>query len=112
MYNPKKINALALKYVETDDDKYCEELLKELTPLVNTQLARFYEGSEDFWSDLKQDVLLIIWKRRKSLKTTKSKSLYQYLYGVIRDSLSKSNKKLFKMNKDLREVMEVDSEWV
>lgn len=115
MYQKEEVERLAKKYVETGDEQVFEELIKALEPLINVQLGKNYSSLKEFWDDLRQEVLLRIWKNRGGLFTTKSRSLYQYLYNRIRDYLSQTTdiiqgrrkKKKIKMGYD-RQNLDVD----
>ncbi len=84
MYQKEEVERLAETYVETGDEQVFETLIKALEPLINVQLGKNYSSLKEFWDDLRQEVLLRIWKNRGGLKINKSRSLYQYLYSHIR----------------------------
>jgi len=129
MYQKEEVERLAKKYVEIDSScfgLYCalkpqymsqifEALIKALEPLINVQLGKNYSSLKEFWDDLRQEVLLRIYKNRGGLSVTKSKSLYVYFYNRIRDYLSQAadivqgrrKKKKIKMGYD-RQNLDVD----
>lgn len=88
-FNSERINQLAQEYVRTSDDAVFERLmLEELEPLINVQLGRNYTSIKDFWEDMRQEMLLYLWKNRKSVKTTKSKVYYGWYWKIIRAGLN------------------------
>ena len=94
MYQKEEIEQLAKKYVETQEEEVFEALIKALEPLINVQLGKNYSSLKEFWDDLRQEVLLKLHKNRGGLSTTKSISLYQFLYQRIRRDLFRACKKL------------------
>ena len=73
MYDKEKINSLAAEYIKTGSDKVFGQLLLVLIPMIDAVLGR-HEKYEYFWEDVKQDVLVVLWKRRKQeLKPEKLK---------------------------------------
>lgn len=84
-FNSERINQLAQEYVRTSDDAVFERLmLEELKPMIRVQLGKNYTSIKDFWEDMRQEVLLYLWKNRENVKTTKSKSCYRFYYQKIR----------------------------
>jgi len=96
MYQKEEIEQLAKKYVETQEEEVFEALIKALESLINVQLGKNYSSLKQFWGDLRQEVLLKLYKNRGGLSTTRSKSLYQFLYQRIRRDLFRACKKLKK----------------
>ncbi len=96
MYQKEEVERLAEKYVETGNEQVFEALIKALRPLINVQLGKNYSSLKEFWDDLRKEVLLRISKNRGGLSTTKSKSLYQFLYQRIRRDLFRAAKKMNK----------------
>lgn len=96
MYQKKEVERLAGKYVETGNEQVFEELIKTLIPLINVQLGKNYSSLKQFWDDLRQEVLLKVWKNREGLLTIKSISLYHFFYQRIRRDLFRAAKKVKK----------------
>ena len=88
-FDVERINQLTQEYVETSDDSVFERLmLEELGPIIRVQLGKNYTSIRDFWEDMRQEVLMHLWKNRESVKTTKSKSCYRFYYQRIRHILN------------------------
>jgi len=94
MYQKEEIEQLAKKYVETQEEEVFEALIKALILLIDVQLGKNYSSLKEFWDDLRQEVLLKLWKNRGGLSTVKSTSLYQFLYRRIRRDLFRAAKKI------------------
>ena len=60
MYDKKRINKLAYRYIEADDDKIFEELIEELVNLVRP-LVRKYDKYKEYWDDLEQEIFIKLW---------------------------------------------------
>lgn len=90
MYQNQLINGLTEKYITKEDDKIFEDLLTELSILIDSQLAKKYSSMKSFWEDMKQDVLLKLWENRQGLHLVKSTNLSQYFYRRIQDWLNRS----------------------
>jgi DNA-directed RNA polymerase specialized sigma24 family protein len=109
MYQKEEVERLAGEYVETGDERVFEALIKALIPLIDVQLGKNYSSLKEFWDDLRQEVLLRVYRNRGGLRTTKSTVLYQYFYNRIRDYLfqavgilqGKRKKKKIKMGYDM-----------
>ena len=82
MYDKERINELAYKYIETDDDEVFEELIGELVHLVRP-LVRKYKKYREYWDDLEQELLLKLWQQRKSLKDSSTHQPFQHFYKRI-----------------------------
>ena len=88
-FDAERINQLAQEYVETSDDSVFERLmLEELEPMIGVQLGKNYISMKGFWEDMRQEVLLYLWKNRESVKTTKSRNCYRFYYQRIRQTLN------------------------
>ena len=96
MYKKEEVERLAGEYVETGDEQVFEALIKTLIPLINVQLGKNYSSLKEFWDDLRQEVLLKIWKNRGGLFDTKSRSFYQYYYRRVRTWLFRESMKIKK----------------
>lgn len=96
MYRVKEIEQLAQKYAKTGNDKIFEALIRALIPLIDIQSARRYPDLKEYWDDIKQEVLLKLWKNRTSLSFTASKKLYRFLYNRIHRDLFRAIKKIKK----------------
>ena len=73
MYDKEKINSLTNEYIETGSDKVFGQLLIALMPMIDVVLFKHREY-KFFWEDIKQDVIAVLWKRRKQeLKPEKLK---------------------------------------
>ena len=82
LYNKEKINELAYKYIETDDDEVFKELLGELVHLIRP-LVRKYKKYREYWDDLEQELLIKLWQQRKGLKDSSTKQPFQHFYRRI-----------------------------
>ena len=82
MYDKKRINELAYRYIETDDDKIFEELIEELVNLVRP-LVRKYDKYKEYWDDLEQEIFIKLWEQRKSLKNSSTHQPFQHFYRRI-----------------------------
>lgn len=82
MYDKERINELAYKYIETDDDEIFEELIRELVKLIRP-LVRRYKKYREYWDDLEQELLLKLWQQRKSLKDSSTHQPFQHFYRRI-----------------------------
>lgn len=96
MYNVVKIEHLAKVYVESAEDKDFELLLDLLIPVIDIQLGKKYPDHRGYWGDMKQEVLLKLWKNRKGLLFTSSEKLYLFLYRRIFRDLFRAMKKIKK----------------
>lgn len=96
MYDIDKIEQLAGVYAETADDRGYELLLELLIPVIDIQLSQKYSNLREYWDDMRQEVLLKLWKNRTTLCFTKSKKLYRFLRERIRDNLNRSMNKIKK----------------
>jgi len=90
MYQNQTINELIKEYIANEDDKVFEDLLTELSSLIDSQLAKNYSSMKSFWEDMKQGVLLKLWENRRNLYLIKSKNLSQYFYRNIQRWLNRS----------------------
>lgn len=82
MYDKEKINRLAYKYIETDDDEVFKELIEELVYLVRT-LVRRYKKHREYWDDLEQELLIKLWQQRHNLKDSSTRQPFQHFYRRI-----------------------------
>ena len=90
MYRKEKIEQLAQEYVNNGDENiFNNELLPELKWLAQVHLGKNYSSMKKDWKDMSQEVLYKIWINRSVLSFTRSKSLYQFLYGRIRRDLNR-----------------------
>jgi len=94
MYQKEEVERLAGEYVETGSEQVFETLIKALIPLINVQLGKNYSSLKEFWDDLRQEVLLKIWKNRGGLSDTKSIRYFQYFYSRIRAILWRASRQL------------------
>lgn len=101
MYNEETIDRLVEEYKRTSKDAVFEKLLSELVNIIDMQLVKKYEGAEIFWDDLRQEVLLKIWKNREGIKNTKTVIPFQHYYGQIRYWLRNGVKRIKPALKDL-----------
>jgi len=83
MYDKEKINRLSLRYIETDDDAVFEELLKELEKVIDKQLLKYHCDIKEDWDDLKQRILLILWKNRKKIQETDLTPSSYFYYSIM-----------------------------
>jgi len=112
MYQKEEVEWLAKEYVETEydannncgtysPDLVFEALIKALEPLINVQLGKNYSSLKPFWNDLKQEVLLKIYKNRGNLGFTKTKLYARHYYARIQTHLFRAAKKVKgKFNKE------------
>jgi len=100
MYQKEEIERFAKKYVDTGDEQVFETLIKILIPMIDVQLGKSYSSLKEFWDDLRQEVLLKLWKNREGLLTTESTHFCSYFYGRIRVWLFRACKKLKKPSYD------------
>jgi len=66
MYDQDEINALSILYITFGKEEDFRSLLHALIPMINKILLRFPDFSE-FYDDIRQDVLLCIWKNWKNI---------------------------------------------
>ena len=92
MYNIKQIEQVAQKYRKTGEDLDFEKVLVAVDPLIDILLGQGYSSIKYEWEDMKQEVFLRLWKNRSILCFTKSKKLYRFLHGRIRDNLNRAVK--------------------
>ena len=105
MYQKEEIERLAKKYVETQEEEVFEVLIKALESLINVQLGKNYSSLKEFWDDLRQEVLVKLYKNREGIFTTESTHFCSYFYGRIRVWLFRACKQLAKqydaLNRDV-----------
>jgi len=88
-FDQKNLIRLAEEYVNTSDDTVFERLMaEELDALIGIQLGKNYMSVREFWEDMKQEVMMYLWKNRETVKSTKSRSYYQFYYIRIRGRLN------------------------
>ena len=64
MYDKKKIISLTQEYIDTEKDAVFAKVLMELVPMIDVILSH-HPGYVEFYDDLRQEVLLVLWNRRK-----------------------------------------------
>jgi len=108
MYQKEEVERLAGEYVETGDEQVFEALIKALIPLINVQLGKNYSRYKEFWDDLRQEVLLKLWKNRGGLSKTSNKSLFTHYYQRIRIHLWRAVQRIQGKRKDEKIKMGYD----
>jgi len=96
MYQIEEIEHLAQQYVGSESDEVFEGLINALIPLIDMQSARKYPDLKEYWDDMKQEVLLKLWKNRRGLLFTTDKKLYRFLYRRIFRDLFRAVKRIKK----------------
>jgi len=114
LYQKEKINDYYLSFAraETKEDKrlFLEALLKACDPLISVILFTRYRRHFRYHDDLRQEVLLRLWKNlgRRSSKSLLSerytKNPASYLFFLIRNYVSKAFRRLRNVYGDLVEV--------
>jgi len=102
MYQKEEIEQLARKYVETQEEEVFEALINQVKVIINLQLNKSYGTLFEFWDDLRQEVIINLWKNRGGLSTTKSVSYTQYFYFRIRRLLNRNARKIRKQYDSLK----------
>jgi len=64
VYDKKKIFCLTQEYIKTGKDTVFAQVITELIPMIDVILSR-YPNYVEFYDDLKQEVLIVLWKARK-----------------------------------------------
>ena len=108
MYQKEEVERLAGKYVETGNEQVFEALIKALIPLINVQLGKNYSRYKEFWDDLRQEVLLKLYRNRGGLSKTSNKNLFTHYYQRIRIHLWRAVQKLQGKYKDEKIKMGFD----
>lgn len=90
MYNKEKINKLAERYINTEDEGIFGELLQELIKVIDVQLGKNYASIRENWDDLRQKVYLQLYKHKRKVISTVTKPYSRYYYFRIRDWLNRS----------------------
>jgi len=91
--NIKKINELTQKYVDTKDEKIWDDLISELYIIIDILLGKNYTRIKTLWDDMRQDVIINLWKNRRTVGDTCSHSFYNHYYNRIRKGLNRAIKK-------------------
>ena len=94
MYDKELLERLGKKYRSTGADADFEVLLEVIRPLIDTQLGRQYSSMKHEWEDMKQGVLLKLWKNRSALCFSKSELCSRFFYEQIRYNLNRAAKKI------------------
>jgi len=108
MYQKEEVERLAGKYVETGNEQVFEALIKALIPLINVQLGKNYSRYKEFWDDLRQEVLLKLYRNRGGLSKTSNKNLFTHYYQRIRIHLWRAVQKFQGKYKDEKIKMGYD----
>lgn len=87
MYHKDEINKLYCKYTETREEASLASLITECEPIIDIVLTRYKKYSRHT-SDMKQEVLLRLWKNLR-LRPTENLTRYlinptSYLFFLIR----------------------------
>lgn len=92
MYDQKLINKLAKEYLETKNNQIFGKLLQAIIPVIDTQLAKNYSATREFWDDFRQDVLLKLWQNQENWQAIISieRNPFQFFYDRIRMWLNRS----------------------
>lgn len=109
--NSRKIDILTEGFIRSENDETFNQLVNEIIPIINQQLLKNYSSKREFWGDIRQDVLLKIWKNRGNIKHSLTERPYQYFYNRIRDYLNRSAKgydKYDSINPDISSLEDIN----
>ena len=107
MYDKELIECLGSKYRNTGQDVDFEVLLEAVHPLIDTQLGRQYSSMKHEWEDMKQEVLLKLWKNRTGLCFTKTELCSRFFYEQIRYNLNRAAEKIQGIKKNENDLVEL-----
>jgi len=107
IYNVRQVEKVAQRYKQTGEDSDFKQVLKVVDPLIDVFLGLRYSSIKHEWEDLKQEVILKLWKNRTGLCFIKSKRLYLFLRDRIRRDLLRAAKKIKDVQKNEDEIVEL-----
>jgi len=95
-YNKDEISELTLRYLKTKSSSDLEQLLSSIEGIINLQLYKKYYSMEEFWDDMTQEVLIILWKNllKNPEQLRNSEVPTQWFWERIRSILYANMKKL------------------
>lgn len=100
-YDKNRVEELATRFIARNNDTFVfRQLLIELEKMINKQLRDNYKSMTKHWEDMRGDVLAKIWKNRKTLKKTSTKTFFRHYELRIRTHLSRAKDKIQKIKED------------
>jgi len=100
-YNKDEISELTLRYLKTKSDSDLEKLLSSIEGIINLQLYKKYFSMNEYWDDMTQEVLIILWKNllKNPEQLRNSEVPSQWFWERIRSILYANMKKLKTLGK-------------